>query len=260
MSFRAPLHSLAARGLTRPVRRSYSFFSSKSGAGRYISATKPPKVAAAVAPAAPVNGQQQLDASGASGQEEIDGGAPATAPAPQLASSTAPAEDSAQRRQHPHAHESAPPSTASSTIPHPRPREDLTLNDVRLHAFFAQQRPLLLLPLSSNALFAPPPPPTPAPTPQAPAMRLDGPHISEDPPEASLDSDADANRLLSRTLIMNRVGAWAEWHRVLAELGDEAAVNVQLDSTRRKKRKKMKKHKLAKRRRVRRSFCNTLTA
>lgn len=222
MSFRASIQ--ATRALPRAHQRSYSFFSSKSGAGRYISATKPPKVDP-TAPTPPTAPGQQLDA----GADELD-------------STTAGASTAAP-----------PASTSPAPEPQPQPTfaasplfEDLSLTDLRLHAFFAHHRPLLLLPLPASALFAAPPPQADA----AQEVRIDGPHLSDDPPEATPETDADAARVLSRSLVMNRIGAWADWHAVLDALG-HADAGAQLDSTRRKKRKKMKKHKLSKRRRVR---------
>lgn len=67
------------------------------------------------------------------------------------------------------------------------------------------------------------------------------------------DADADAARQLARALAMNHVGAWIDWEETLAHLGDVESIRtlqsathareVDMDSTKRKRRKKMSKHK-----------------
>jgi hypothetical protein len=99
----------------------------------------------------------------------------------------------------------------------------------------------------------------------------------EDPPEATPEADADAARLLNRSLVVNRLGGAVSWEETLAKLGivEErtslaemgmgahdvvdtgpsmmSGFDAYMDSTKRKRRKKMKKHKLKKRRRLQRS-------
>lgn len=65
----------------------------------------------------------------------------------------------------------------------------------------------------------------------------------DDPPEASMEADADAARLLSRALVVNRVGNTVDWEETLVRLGMHTPLQVDLDSTKRKRRQKMKKHK-----------------
>ncbi|KAH7104078.1 hypothetical protein BKA62DRAFT_36789 [Auriculariales sp. MPI-PUGE-AT-0066] len=216
-------------GLLRAVpstRRPYSFFSSKSGAGRIVSATKSLKVATTTNPSSPTQQTQppQLDADASISKVEAD---------------TAPQQE----------------PIVSPLFAMAAARSDLTLADVRLNAFFALDRPLLLLEQPSSSLFAPAaaleavvPGPSSAPTYVFTSAPFDAP-LLEDPPEATHESDADAARLLSRSLVLSRVGAWADWEHALAQI-EGRSTGVALDSTRRKKRKKMKKHKLVKRRRV----------
>ena len=237
-----PRGSLRLLHSAHSTRRSYSFFSSKSGAGRYISATKPPKVdstattssTSSTAPGA----ETDASSSGASSLLEQDGRA-----------GPGPAEPPKQERRE---------RLASIALDSARP--DLSHADVRLNAFFARDRPLFLLSQPTSALFTPAPPnwdPVPVPARAKTPSRVwyshnahfDAPQLLEDPPEATPETDAEAARLLGRSLVLSRVGAWADWERVLAQMGDEAS-GVALDSTKRKKRKKMKKHKLVKRKRV----------
>ena len=74
----------------------------------------------------------------------------------------------------------------------------------------------------------------------------------DNPPVATAEADADAARQLSRALVVNRVGNLVDWQETLARLGLEEANDsllaaetsiVNMDSTKRKRRKKMKKHK-----------------
>ena len=72
----------------------------------------------------------------------------------------------------------------------------------------------------------------------------------EDPPETTPEADADTARLLARTLAMNAVSSAVNWEATLRRLGhhpiEDAALggpSIELDSTRRKRRRKMKKHK-----------------
>jgi len=75
----------------------------------------------------------------------------------------------------------------------------------------------------------------------------------EDPPETTPEADADTARLLARTLAMNAVNSAVSWDATLRRLGLNPAENttlegdvIDLDSTKRKRRRKMKKHKCVK--------------
>jgi len=103
------------------------------------------------------------------------------------------------------------------------------------------------------------------------------------PPTATPETEASATRDMTHAIAMLRGDMWVEWQEVLRKLGDNTAVdvsklrdtsaslrawslrrrlamslgrrpwrlawNVDMDSTKRKRRKKMKKHQLRKRRR-----------
>lgn len=91
----------------------------------------------------------------------------------------------------------------------------------------------------------------PGPSPEASSLSK-----FDDPPEASLEADADTARQLARAMVVNRIGASMAWEGTLKRLGldvtegradevrlAEAEFEVLMDSTKRKRRKKMKKHK-----------------
>lgn len=71
--------------------------------------------------------------------------------------------------------------------------------------------------------------------------------------ETPADADADAARQLARALAMNHIGGWIDWEETLARLGDSESIRtlqrsipvngVDMDSTKRKRRRKMSKHK-----------------
>jgi hypothetical protein len=224
------LHS--APGVT--ARRSYSYFSSKSGGGgKYFNASKPvvtssPKDAksegnnANTTPGSPQSSQTVLEPT-ISG-EEI----------------------------------SAAPVHVETFVPtHPT----LTEHEYKLHRFFSLHRPLLTASQPTSHIFSPPSssavhpynilatPSTHAPPPPA--------HVSyDDPPEATPEADADTARQLARAMVMHRVAGSIEWDATLRRLGLdidtprqeetkmlENEFQVMLDSTKRKRRKKMKKHK-----------------
>lgn len=132
---------------------------------------------------------------------------------------------------------------------HPNPNQE----DLTLHRFFSLHRPFLLLNQPTSALFT-----------SAPGIvegsDIESPFIStasnpiatiDNPPVATAEADADAARQLSRALVMNRVGNLVNWQETLARLGvhevddavSAAMQEVNMDSTKRKRRKKMKKHK-----------------
>ncbi|KZT57035.1 hypothetical protein CALCODRAFT_496699 [Calocera cornea HHB12733] len=120
----------------------------------------------------------------------------------------------------------------SPTLPptdHPQP----TLRALTMQRFYSLDRPLL-----SVAVPASPP--------------------AAQSEEVDKEAEADAARLLARALVMTKLGAEKDWDDVVAQL--EGRVNeyvfdevVNMDSTKRKRRKKMTKHKYKKRRRLQRS-------
>jgi hypothetical protein len=206
----------------RPIRsfsrRSYSLFSKPPG-GRFFNSSKPPKV---------------------------------VPPATRVDPTTANSETSQQASSSSHDDSSIPtstiPSSPSALASHP----PLSAPDLRLHQFFAQHRPLVLsqpavtlFDTSPTLLLGPA-------VPQTPATFFS---TLDDPPETTLEADADTARLLARTLAMNAVSSTVSWDATLRRLGlnpaegreaETAALEglaVELDSTKRKRRKKMKKHK-----------------
>ncbi|ETW86283.1 hypothetical protein HETIRDRAFT_415228 [Heterobasidion irregulare TC 32-1] len=236
-------------------RRAYSFFSSKSGGGRYFNSAKPPK---AVAPAA----VRPSDPDAKPAPDDPSASASSAAPAQQPAAA-APALT--------HAHKPADaPSSASAPLPSPfhpstlfSPQQpfhpQLSPHDLKLHQFFSLHRPLFLN-TPPTALFDPTPAASLTGPPRSPASDADADADAraelaalDDPPEASLEADADAARQLARALVINSVGAAIAWDDTLRRLGiptDQipldpaaAAAHIRADSTKRKRRKKMKKHK-----------------
>ncbi|KAH9989958.1 hypothetical protein BJV77DRAFT_644378 [Russula vinacea] len=226
--------------------RSYSLFSKPPG-GRFFNSSKPPKV---VPPAtASAKSPTRVDASSANGDTQ------------QQQSSSLPDDPSTTTATPPsNATPAAPALPTPSTAPialasHP----PLSAPDLRLHQFFSQHRPLVLS-QPATTLFD-----------SCPTLALNPspPHGStitntilasvpqgtlEDPPETTPEADADTARLLARTLAMNAVSSAVSWDATLRRLGLQPAENtaaalgsqgltIELDSTKRKRRKKMKKHK-----------------
>jgi len=66
------------------------------------------------------------------------------------------------------------------------------------------------------------------------------------------DEEADVNtaRMLARSLVMQRVSSTMDWSEVMAKLGLQDDVRIEMDSVKRKRRKKMTKHRYKKRRKV----------
>ncbi|KAI0291331.1 hypothetical protein B0F90DRAFT_1777963, partial [Multifurca ochricompacta] len=194
-----------------------SLFSKPPG-GRFFNSSKPPKVV----PPASAKSAPRVEAAGT---------AKANNDPQQQASSSSPDDPSA-----PPSPLQSPPSSPSLPIhslsapaalaSHP----PLSAPDLRLHRFFAQHRPLVL---------------------SQPASALFDASQTLTIPEA----DADTARLLARAQVMNTVSSSVAWEATLRRLGLNPAdgreaetaelegLAVQLDSTRRKRRKKMKKHK-----------------
>ncbi|KAF8809059.1 hypothetical protein BYT27DRAFT_6532926 [Phlegmacium glaucopus] len=241
-------------------RRTYSsFFSSKSGGGRYFNSAKPPKNTTVAlknntnvdSPEVQKDGVQAGSASQNTGASQN----PITdAQSSQTASGSASVDESSK---------TATPQTtelsnalaelSNSLMPH----LIITPKDFKTHQFFSLHRPLLLI-SQPTSIFRPIPPnhsifePIQSPVPQNP--------FGFDPAsEPSVDADAEAARQLTRALTMNKAGATISWENTLKHLGLDVAqeadrVNLQqqfdkewqevmMDSTKRKRRKKMKKHK-----------------
>ncbi|KAI0261376.1 hypothetical protein BC834DRAFT_845633 [Gloeopeniophorella convolvens] len=226
------------RPIQVPSRRAYSLFSKPPG-GRFFNSSKPPKVV-------PASTKQAT---------RVEAGSANTTDPSQTASAAVSTPDDALG--------SSTHSTPPVVPPLPAPPASLLAShpplgapDLRLHQFFSQHRPLVLaqpvdaLFESVSSLALGPAPPTP------PAEEL---------PEATPEADADTARLLARALAMNAVSSSVSWEATLRRLGLDPAAGreaenaaleglaVELDSTKRKRRKKMKKHKLKKRRRLQRS-------
>jgi Mitochondrial domain of unknown function (DUF1713) len=233
----------------RPIqpssRRAYSLFSKPPG-GRFFNSSKPPKVvppasakSATRVEAATANNDTQQQAQQQQSTSSHLPDDPSASP-----SSAAPSQQSSSQ---------APPLPSLSSAPtalasHPL----LSAPDLRLHQFFALHRPLVLS-QPPTALFDTPPTLAlgPAP-PRASTPGAASQATLDDPPETTPEADADTARLLARTQAMNAVGSAVSWEATLRRLGlkpseeDVAALEglaVELDSTKRKRRKKMKKHK-----------------
>jgi len=285
--------SLFARNLPPlpATRRAYSsFFSSKPGGGRYFNSTKPPKSVVTVGKSkaenanvsdGAVNGSSNAhNGSGSNKMKAAGGEEPSSAQASPSVTNATTTHDTS-RASHSTSHNSTGAPLLSTTLPSTSTSKQFMVTrhpvispqDYKLHQFFSLHRPLLLhaqptsaifeIPSQPFDLFAPPPSQNKAPLPPAHLGTLD------DPPEASLEADADAARQLARALVMNRVGGAISWENTLTRLGldgttDEGRAelaqkwakeweNVYADSVKRKRKKKMKKHKLKKRRRAQRS-------
>lgn len=221
-------------------RRSYSFFSSKPGGGRYFNSAKPAKVIApAKSSASGTSNVPQSNTSSSSAPELPDG--------PVAEEVTTVAKPSPERLRDTKAATS--PAFASpllSTDPPPFAHPTLKPHELTLHHFFALHRPYLLLNQPTSVLFESASPPQTSSS-KAPVCM----GTIDDPPVASPEADADSARQIGRALVLNRVGNTVNWSKALARLGqlEEAAplpsevIGINLDSTKRKRRKKMKKHK-----------------
>lgn len=221
-------------------RRTYSFFSSKPGGGRYFNSAKPPKAVTQAGSSSAVK-PPTVDATTATSETQAQDGSS------DLPSQSAKAEDG-------DALASTPPLNFAPHPPHPA----LKHHDFKLHHFFAMHRPYLLINQPTSVLFESPPQ---AASSSAPTPATFG--TIDDPPEASPDADADAARQLSRALVINRVGNSVDWDETLRRLGLDVEKEplpmldpsvpmhggISMDSVKRKRRRKMNKHKLKKRRR-----------
>lgn len=229
-------------------RRAYSFFSSKSGGGRYFNSARPPKVANATDASKP-----PTDGASANGSSAK---APASDAQAGVKEDPTPAGRRAAASPSEALHHASPTGHSLFRMQHPAPSSE----DYRLHQFFSLHRPLLLLEQPSASVFDSAPLsafPTFAPAAGASASSLGpAPSTLDEAPEASPEADADAARLLARAIVMNRLGGTITFEAALRKLGldlsegrqrvedmDLSALEVHLESTKRKRRSKMKKHK-----------------
>jgi len=270
-------------------RRSYSYFSSKSGGGRYFNSAKSPK--SAVVAAKP----NKADPSPDSPQDNVQTGVPPNPngmslsasnpiadptahPSPNAPAGSGPADASREGSSN---NASTPQSSTNSLanafaefsqshLQHQH--QTISPKDFKMHQFFSLHRPLLLIGQPAS-IFRPVPPnhpligALPSETEMANAQkRLDGAYMDS---FIDADADAEAARQLTRALTMSKAGSTVSWEDTLKNLGldvskDMDRVNLQqqfekewedvmMDSTKRKRRKKMKKHKLKKRRRATRA-------
>ena len=234
-------------------RRAYSVFS-KPGGGRYFNSAKPPKVTTSVT--------QKPSSANPNSTGKMDNGA--------TASTTDSTEDvnAGSSSQGVEGQQTACKTFSSLSFPMlnttPLSHPPVNPQDLRLHQFFSQHRPLLTLSQPTTSIFESPsfplsnfPPQPPKSEPSEKSSSSAGMMGTIDnPPEASAESDADAARQLARALVVNKVGADLAWEETLMRLGldigegrleevklAEQEYQVYLDSTKRKRRKKMKTHK-----------------
>ncbi|KIM48749.1 hypothetical protein M413DRAFT_437927 [Hebeloma cylindrosporum] len=269
--------SALSRFIIPSSRRSCSsYFSSKSGGGRYFNLTKPPKnpvVATNNKPKndSPAEVQSDKVQSASAGAGVVGTGPIAESPSTPNA---APSESSSSGGTTTTTTSPLSLSDAFAEFSQQHVPQQLAINskDFKIHQFFSLHRPLLLI-SQPGTIFRPAPPnhpifspPQEQPEAKEPAYLKYGLDAPLDP---FIDADAEAARQLTRALTMSKAGSMLAWENTLKHLGidvskDADRMNLQqqfdkeweevlLDSTKRKRRKKMKKHKLRKRRRATRS-------
>lgn len=234
-------------------RRTYSsFFSSKSGGGRYFNSSKKTATVALKnnANVDPSEAQKEGVQSGPANQSA---GASQNPIADAQTASGSASTDESSKTVTPQTNAFAELSNNSLM-----PQLFITPKDFTTHQFFSLHRPLLLI-SDPTSIFRPVPPnhsifdPLQLPTAQQ------NPFGFDPASEPSIDADAEAARQLTRALTMNKAGATVSWEETLKYLGLDVAkdadrVNLQqqfdkdwqevmMDSTKRKRRRKMKKHK-----------------
>jgi hypothetical protein len=242
--------SLARFLHTPAARRTYSsFFSSRSGGGgRFFNSTKPNKSVPSGTIKQNVNdGERTVVASPSRGADSVDG--LSGTDSKMSGESGLPKERDVE----------APISQA--TFSHPPLHPVLNAKDLKLHQFFSIHRPLLLMSSPSSIMASAPP--TSIFSLANPSLIMDTKvtpsDLLDNPPESSLEGDAETARQLTHSLTMNRAGAAADWEMTLRRLGldvdaeadrvglqerlEKEFRDVMMDSTKRKRRKKMKKHK-----------------
>ncbi|TFK42323.1 hypothetical protein BDQ12DRAFT_676013 [Crucibulum laeve] len=260
------------------TRRSYSsFFSSKSGGGRYFNSAKPPKtpvVPGKSAPksdsaseAAPQDGAQASDPQNSLRPGNVTAESQSSsAPSSSSPASSAPNADNSV----PHHHNSFAHLIHHPLQPHPMINE----KEFKLHQFFSLHRPLLLLSNPPSILESPPAnvslfSSVAEQKQQQQQQNKQQASPFEEALDSSVDADAEAARQLTRAYTINKAGATMAWEDTLRRLGVDVTQDadriglqeqwnrewqeVMLDSTKRKRRKKMRKHKLKKRRKATRA-------
>ena len=244
-------------------RRTYSsFFSSKSGGGRYFNSAKSSKSATV----ALKNNRANVDPSSEIQKDGFQAGSEAQEPpqSSQTASGSASSDESSKTV----APQTMDLSNAFAELSNslmPELNINVSSKDYKTHQFFSLHRPLLLI-SQPTSIFRPIPPnhsifdALQQQQQQQPEQPVVQNPLGFDPAsEPSIDADAEAARQLTRALTMNKAGATVIWENTLKHLGLDIAqdvdrVNLQqqfdkdwqevmMDSTKRKRRKKMKKHK-----------------
>ncbi|KAH9484455.1 hypothetical protein JR316_0003937 [Psilocybe cubensis] len=258
-------------------RRSYSsYFSSKSGGGRYFNSAKSPKNAVV-----PAKNNTKTDSPAEVTQDSVQ--STATRPNAVVSSSIAESKSSPTNAS---TSTSAPSTSENTTNAASQPSDlanafseftnnhipqvSISSKDFKMHQFFSLHRPLLLI-SQPTSIFRQ----VPANYPLFSALQ---PEVEHPPApkyglgttkDLFIDPDAEAARQLTRALTLSKAGATLAWEKTMKHLGldvskDADRINLQqqfdkeweevlLDSTKRKRRKKMKKHKLRKRRRATRA-------
>jgi hypothetical protein len=237
-------------------RRTYSsFFSSKSGGGRYFNSTKK-NATVALKNNANVDPSEAKKESVQSGPANQDTGAtqnPIADAQPSQTASGSASTDESPKTVTPHTNAFAERSNNSLM-----PQLFITPKDFQTHQFFSLHRPLLLISHPAS-IFRPVLPNHSIFDPLQSSTAQQNPLGFDPSSEPSVDADAEAARQLTRALTMNKAGATVSWEDTLKHLGLDVTqeadrVNLQqqfdkdwrevmMDSTKRKRRKKMKKHK-----------------
>ncbi|KAJ7582927.1 hypothetical protein C8J56DRAFT_956069, partial [Mycena floridula] len=240
----------------KPFNRRYSsFFSSKSGSGRYFNSAKAPKSVVSQ-----VIGNKHDAGVASKVTQSDDTAAPAS-------NSTSPISSELAERTRPVAANGMP--SFSSFQPRPLSHPVISAKDCTMHQFFSLHRPLILLSNPPSILASAPEPPSES---SVLPSRVEYSHeqgagmFFGATTASPVDADAETARQITRALTVNIVGGIHEWENTLRRLGldvnqdpDRVGARVQMekdwqevlmDSTKRKRRRKMKKHKLKKRRRV----------
>ena len=256
--------SALSRFIIPSSRRTYSsYFSSKSGGGRYFNSTKPPKN-----PVVTANNKSKNDSSAEVQQDKAQSasagagvGSPGSIAEPPSASSpNAATSESSSSGSTPNALNLSD-AFAEFSQQHV-PQLAINSKDFKIHQFFSLHRPLLLISQPGTIFRTAPPnhpifsPPEQQPEPKEQPYHKYGLDAPLDP---FIDADAEAARQLTRALTMSKAGSMLAWENTLKHLGldvskeadrmnlqqqfDKEWEEVLLDSTKRKRRKKMKKHK-----------------
>ena len=257
--------SALSRFIIPSSRRTYSsYFSSKSGGGRYFNSTKPSKN-----PVVTPNNKTKNDSSAEVQPDKVQsasagagvGGPGSIAEPPSASSPNAATPESSSSGTPPTNASSLSDAFAEFSQQHV-PQLAINSKDFKIHQFFSLHRPLLLISQPGTIFRTAPPnhpifsPPQQQPEAKEPLYHKYGLDAPLDP---FIDADAEAARQLTRALTMSKAGSMLAWENTLKHLGldvskdadrmnlrqqfDREWEEVLLDSTKRKRRKKMKKHK-----------------